>query len=83
MATRVLIVDDIIVSGRTIRKAIEKLKEFGASEIKTAALTAHVNSVKTNFLGLVTDAIIIFPWDKEVIDVNGCWKINPEYNNKI
>lgn len=77
---RVLLVDDIIVSGRTFRMACEKLVDLGAKEIRTASLTAHKDSFSVDFVGLVTDAMIIFPWDREVIDECGKWSINSEYN---
>ncbi|UCD57494.1 MAG: phosphoribosyltransferase [Candidatus Hydrogenedentota bacterium] len=76
---KVLLVDHIIVTGRTIRMAAEELKRRGAKEVRTAALAAHRHSVRPDYVGFVTDGLIVWPWDRDCLTDEGAWIINPEY----
>jgi hypoxanthine phosphoribosyltransferase len=76
---RVLLVDHIIVSGRTLRMALEELEKVGAGECRTATLAAHDSSVRPDYVGLVTDSLIVWPWDRDCLLADGTWAIIPEY----
>ena len=78
-AKRVLLVDDICVAGRTLSLAKEKITELGANEVRTATLAVHEGSIMPDFHYLKTDALIVWPWDRDVVNESGKWHINPEY----
>jgi len=74
---KILLVDDIAVSGETIIIAKEILKKKGPKEIKTLTLARHKNSFVPDFCGLTSNDCIVFPWDRWVY-INGKFKIHPE-----
>ena len=74
---KILFVDDIAVSGETIKMAIKILKRKKAKEIKTACLARHEDSFIPDFYVLSSDDCIVFPWDRWVY-VNKKFKIHPE-----
>ena len=76
---RVLLVDDICVAGRTFRLATAELAELGASEVRTVTLAIHSKSWRPNYYVLETDALIVWPWDRDNLSAEGTWHINPEY----
>lgn len=76
---KVLLVDHMVGSGRTIRMALEELKKVGAGECRTATLAAHGSSVRPDYVGLVTDSLIVWPWDRDCLKDDGKWAINLEY----
>jgi hypoxanthine phosphoribosyltransferase len=78
---KVLLVDDISISARTLSAAKQKLEEKGTREIRTATLCIHCHSVKPDFFALETDALIIHPWDKWVLK-GGMFELHPEYRNE-
>jgi hypoxanthine phosphoribosyltransferase len=78
---KVLLVDDISVSGETLKIAKEKLLKSGANEVKTTTLSVHSKSKKPDFYVLNTDALIIHPWDKWVLK-NGKFAFHPEYKQR-
>ena len=80
---KVLLIDDIAVSGKTLKLASEEIKKKGSGEVRTAALITHSDSFCPDFVGLTSDALIIFPWDKKNLDENGNWILNPEYQNEM
>ena len=80
---KVLLVDDISAAGRTLKIASEKLKNLGATEIRTATIAAHKESPRPAYVVLVTDALIVWPWDRDVLSEEGTWEINPEYLDKM
>ena len=75
---RVLLVDDISVSQETLGIAKDELLKIGAKEVKTVTLSVHSHSVKPDFYILETDALIIHPWDKWVLEVKK-FELHPEY----
>jgi hypoxanthine phosphoribosyltransferase len=75
----VLIVDDISVAGRTLKLVAEATAECGARTIRTACLAAHKGSVMPDFVAIVTDALIVWPWDRDMLTPDGGWALNPEY----
>jgi len=76
---KVLLVDDICVAGRTFGKVIRELNKLGAVEIRTAAVAAHKSSVRPDYVGMVTDDCLVWPWDRDILKKAGGWAINPEY----
>lgn len=80
---RVLLVDDIAIAGRTLSMAMNELKQCGAQEVRTATLAIHRGSIRPDFVVLETDALIVWPWDRDVHDAQGQWAINPEYQAEL
>ncbi len=76
---KVLLVDDICVAGRTFGKAVVELERLGATEVRTAAIAAHEDSVMPDYVAIVTDDLVVWPWDRYVFDGDGRWTLNPEY----
>lgn len=77
---KVLLVDEIAISGRTLREAERALRERGVSEIKTCTLVVHRGSFKPDFFTLQTDELVVHPWDKWIIE-EGKVVIHPEYRD--
>ncbi len=76
---RVLIVDEIASTGETLRMAAERARQLGVAQIRTAVLYAHTRSADAaDMIGLISDALILNPWDREVFD-DGAFRIHPEY----
>ncbi len=80
---KVLLVDDICVAGRTFGMAAQELLHRGASLVRTASLAVHLGSVKPDFFVLETDALIVWPWDRDILSADGVWSINPEYKDEM
>ena len=76
---KVLLVDDIIVNGETMRMAVDELKRLGAKESRTATIATHHHSVRPDYFALSTDALIVWPWDRDNLTNEGAWSVNPEY----
>jgi uncharacterized protein len=75
---RVVIVDEIADSGRTIAMAAEEVRRMGASHVRTAVLFAHTWATpRPDFVALTTDALVLNPWDREVL-VDGQFVTHPE-----
>ena len=75
---RVVIIDEIADSGRTIAMAAEEVRQMGASHVRTAVLYAHTwADPRPDFVGLTSDALILNPWDREVL-VGGQFVTHPE-----
>ncbi len=78
-ARRVLIVDEICDSGETLTLLREKVASLGASAIRSAVLYAHSwGSEIPDYIGLITDALILNPWDREIVR-DGRFVFHPEY----
>jgi hypoxanthine phosphoribosyltransferase len=65
---RVLIVDEITTSGDTLRLALAAIREVGPAEVRTATSFVRPGGYRPNYHALETDALIVFPWDRQVID---------------
>lgn len=75
---RVVIVDEIADSGKTIAMAAEQVRQMGASHVRTAVLYAHTwADPRPDFVALTSDALILNPWDREVL-VDGKFVTHPE-----
>ena len=76
---RILVVDEIASSGKTLLGAKQKVEEMGASVVQTAVLYAHTWGTDIpDYIGLISDALLLNPWDREVV-VNGRIQLHPEY----
>ncbi len=75
---RVLLVDDMIGTGKTLEIARQACLDQGAAEVRTVSLAAHSFSQRPDYVALISDALIIFPWDREVLH-EGRFVPHPEY----
>lgn len=76
---RVLIIDEICSTGETITMAKQKVATLGAQAVKSAVLYAHNKGASIpDYIGLVTDALILNPWDREIWKA-GIFQFHPEY----
>jgi len=67
---RVLVVDDVVQSGVTLRQAMTAIAAAGASEVRSAALVVHkrakAKAMRPDWFALETDDLVVFPWDYEL-----------------
>lgn len=76
---KILVVDDIADTGKSLKIVIEHLESLGITEIKTATLYLNNRSViKPDFYEEITDKWVVFPWEiKETVQ-----KIVKEHKSK-
>jgi len=75
---RVAVIDEIADTGETLAIVAARALERGACQVWTLGLVAHTwANPKPNFTALTSDALVIFPWDKEVYTESG-WQMHPE-----
>ncbi len=75
---RVLIVDEITTSGETLRLALAAVRDLVPKEVKTATSFARSRGYRPDFVALVTDADVVYPWDRKVFEGDE-WVVNPRY----
>jgi hypoxanthine phosphoribosyltransferase len=68
---RVLVVDDVMQSGETLKRALAEAARSGAREVRSATLVVHSRKAKAkalrpNWFALETDDLVVFPWDYEL-----------------
>ncbi|MBO8175020.1 MAG: phosphoribosyltransferase [Thermococcus sp.] len=69
---RVVIVDDVSDTGKTLEVVINEVKRLGAKEIKVACLAMKPwTSVVPDFYVFRTDKWIVFPWEEFPVVVRG------------
>lgn len=74
----VAVVDEMADSGETLALVAARVRELGAARVVTASLVAHSwAEPRPDHVALTTDALVIFPWDKEVL-IDGQWQTHPE-----
>jgi uncharacterized protein len=74
----VAVIDEIADTGETLALVAERVREQGAARVITASLISHSwASPAPDHVAFVTDALVIFPWDKQVYQ-DGQWQIHPE-----
>jgi len=74
----VAVVDEIADTGQTLRLVTQRVRELGTARVVTACLVSHSwADPAPDQVALVTDALVIFPWDKKVYKA-GQWQVNPE-----
>jgi len=76
---RVLVVDEICTSGETLRIALNALRQVNPAELKTATSLVKQGGFKPDFYALETDATVIFPWDRQIVNEAGEVVTNPMY----
>ncbi len=79
---RVLLVDEVCDSGDTLRLALAAIRDVGPSEVRTATSLVHEGGYQPDYYALSTDGIVVFPWDREVIE-SGRLVVNPQYEDLI
>jgi len=66
---RILVVDDVADTGRSLLVTKEYLQRKGAGEIKIATLHYKPNSIfKPDYFVASTDAWIVYPWERHEIE---------------
>jgi hypoxanthine phosphoribosyltransferase len=74
----VAVIDEIADTGKTLRLVVQRVQEQGAARVVTACLVSHSWAKPApEQIALVTDALVIFPWDKQVYQ-DGRWQTHPE-----
>ena len=61
----VLIVDDVAASGETLRLAARMARAAGAKAVKTAAISVRRKGFRPDWHAVVTEDLLVFPWDLE------------------
>ncbi|HUG42558.1 MAG TPA: phosphoribosyltransferase family protein [Longimicrobiales bacterium] len=79
---RVLIVDEICTTGETLRMATAAVRAVRAREIRTATSFAKSGQYRPDFFAVETDAMVIFPWDRQVVAPEGLIT-NPQYQDLL
>jgi hypoxanthine phosphoribosyltransferase len=74
----VLLVDDMVATGTTMEMGRQACFEQGASQVRTAGLFTHSFGPMPDYVASVSDALIIFPWDREILKA-GDFVPHPEY----
>lgn len=75
---RVLVVDEMVMTGETMRTVLAQCKKEKARVVRTACLWASVESWKPTFYSMETAGYVMFPWDYEVFSA-GKFVLNPIY----
>lgn len=79
---RVLVVDELTTTGDTLRLALAAVRDTGPAEIRTAASFMRPGGFRPDFHALETDALIVYPWDRQVLE-DDMLVVNPIYANVI
>jgi hypoxanthine phosphoribosyltransferase len=80
---RVAVIDEIADSGETLALVASRALERSARQVWTVSLIAHSwADPQPHFSALVSDALVIFPWDKQVYIDRG-WQLHPEIDAAI
>lgn len=78
---RVLLVDEITTSGDTLRLALAGLRDVVPAEIRTATCFSRPAGYAPDYHALETDALVVFPWDREIIE-DGEIVVHPTYRGR-
>ncbi|MGI6662461.1 MAG: phosphoribosyltransferase [Bacillota bacterium] len=79
---RVLVVDEMVLTGETMRIASIECARKKARAVKTASLWARDDSWKPSWYGFETSGHIMFPWDYEILS-RGRFILNPSYSEYL
>lgn len=79
---RVLVVDESVMTGETMRIVIAQCKKQGSRVVRSAALWASVESWKPTWYGLESAGYVMFPWDYQVVS-RGKLVLNPAYQEYL
>lgn len=80
---RVLLVDEISTSGETFRLALAATQEVGPAELRTAATFVRPGGYRPDYFALETNALIVFPWDRQVLGGGGDLATHPIYEGRV
>lgn len=80
---RVLIVDEICTTGETLRMALAAVRAVNPAEVRTATSFVKAGAYKPDFYAVETDAMVVFPWDRQVVGEAGELRKNPEYEDVL
>jgi len=75
---RILLVDDVIASGDTLRRATELARKAGAKQIRTATLLCRDQGPVPDWTVLVMADPLVFPWDYGPVTEDGRFDLVPE-----
>ena len=75
---RILLVDDVIASGMTLRRAIDLARKAGARQIRTATLLSRDQGASSDWTVLVMEGPLVFPWDYGPVAEDGRFDLAPE-----
>ena len=75
---RILLVDDVIASGITLRRAVDGARKAGARQIRTATLLSRDQGASADWTVLVMDSPLVFPWDYGPVTEDGRFDLAPE-----
>lgn len=79
----VAVIDEMADTGETLALVADRVGALGAARVVTAALVAHSwVAPPPDHVALITDALVIFPWDKQVL-IDGQWQPHPELEAAI
>jgi uncharacterized protein len=79
---RVLLVDEITTSGDTLRLALAAVRDVVPEEVRTATCFCRSTGYAPDYHALRSDALIVFPWDRQVIE-EGELVVHPTYRGKL
>jgi uncharacterized protein len=80
---RVAVIDEIADTGETLAIVAARALERRAGHVWTLSLVAHSwADPKPDYTALTSDALLIFPWDKQVLTNDG-WQMHPEIEAAI
>jgi len=79
---RVLLVDEITTSGETLRLGLAAVRDVQPAEVRTATSFVRSQGYKPDYFSLETDATIIFPWDRKVLEDQEM-VVNPRYQDVL
>jgi hypothetical protein len=80
---RVLIVDEICTTGQTLRMALAAVRAVRPADVRTATSFAKTGRYKPDYYAVETDAMVIFPWDRQVVTPSGQLVTNPQYEDVL
>lgn len=80
---RVLIVDEICTTGETLRMALAAVRAINPADVRTATSFVKSGGYHPDFYAVETDAIVIFPWDRQVLSESGDLMENPRYEDVL
>jgi uncharacterized protein len=79
---KVLVVDEISLTGQTLEIAKREILNKQAKEVRTATLFVHSNGFKPDWYALESNSLIVKPWDQFILDSSGKLDFHPEYIKK-
>lgn len=63
---KVLVVDDVTVSGQTLRAGCATALRSGAGEVRTAAMVVRPEGHHADWFAVETDQLVVFGWDYQL-----------------